>query len=92
MSQACIHVEGSRQALTLQVRVSRFLCLPVPHPQPLLVRAPIWSHDHDLCPTFELWGHCSRTGQPSGAPSPTGPRSSFPCRATVSSMSGLMSG
>lgn len=32
MNQACIHVEGSRQALALQVRVSRFLCSPVPHP------------------------------------------------------------
>ncbi|KAF6362266.1 serine/threonine kinase 16 [Rhinolophus ferrumequinum] len=41
---------------------------------------------------LQLWGHCSRTGQPSGAPSPTGPRSSSLCRATVSSMSGLMSG
>ncbi|XP_048664547.1 serine/threonine-protein kinase 16 isoform X2 [Marmota marmota marmota] len=57
MNQACIQVEGSRQALTLQ-----------------------------------LWDHCSRTGQPSGAPSPTGPRSSSLCRATVSSMNGLMSG
>lgn len=89
MNQACIHVEGSRQALALQVRVSRFFCSPVPHPLPLLVHAPIWSHDHGLCPTFEL---CSRTGQPSGAPSPTGHQSSSLCRATVSSMSGLMSG
>lgn len=89
MNQACIHVEGSRQALALQVRVSRFFCSPVPHPLPLLVHAPIWSHDYGLCPTFEL---CSRTGQPSGAPSPTGRQSSSLCRATVSSMSGLMSG
>lgn len=55
MNQACIHVEGSRQALALQVRVSRFLCPPVPHPQPFLLHPPIWSHDCDLCPLFELF-------------------------------------
>lgn len=92
MNQACIRVEGSRQALALQVRVSRVLCPSLPHPQPLLVHAPVWAHDQNLCPASELWGHCSRTGQPSGAPSPTGPRSSSPCKATVSSMSGLMFG
>uniref|UniRef100_A0A8D0VKI0 non-specific serine/threonine protein kinase n=1 Tax=Sus scrofa TaxID=9823 RepID=A0A8D0VKI0_PIG len=88
MNQACIHVEGSRQALALQVRVSRFLCPPVPQ-----TAMPQFGHMTMTCaPPFELWGHCSRTGQPSGAPSPTEPRSSFLCRATVSSTSGLMSG
>lgn len=32
MNQACIHVEGSRQALALQVRVFRFFCPSVPQP------------------------------------------------------------
>lgn len=92
MNQARIHVEGSRQALTLQVRISRFLCSSIPIPNSFLVHSLIWSPDCGLCPTFALWGHCSRTGQHSGAPSPTVPRSSSLCRASVSLMSGLMSG
>lgn len=44
MNQACIQVEGSRQALALQVRVSRVFWPSPLHPQLILMHAPIWSH------------------------------------------------
>lgn len=49
MNQACIQVEGSRQALTLQVRESPGF-LSISFPSPTLMHAPTGSHDMACAP------------------------------------------